>query len=113
MKRLAAILVAAALMVGAWFMYRQAKPAPSSVAPSVGEATAPSAHRTPEYPDSALESRLTAMVSRTHASCGIVAKNLRSGAIARVNSDLRVPLMSVVKLPVALVVLDGVDEGRR
>jgi beta-lactamase class A len=43
---------------------------------------------------------------------GIVARNLQNGAIARVNPDERIPLLSVVKLPVALVVLDGVDSGR-
>jgi beta-lactamase class A len=41
-----------------------------------------------------------------------VARNLESGAFARVNPDDRIPLLSVVKLPVALVVLDGVDSGR-
>jgi beta-lactamase class A len=46
------------------------------------------------------------------AQCGIVAKNLRTSAVARVNPDARIPLMSVVKLPVAIVVLEGVDRGR-
>jgi beta-lactamase class A len=41
-----------------------------------------------------------------------VAKHLGNGAIARVNPDEPIPLLSVVKLPVAIVVLDGVDQGR-
>jgi len=41
-----------------------------------------------------------------------VAKRLGNGTIARVNPDARIPLMSVVKLPVAIVVLEGVDSGR-
>ena len=41
-----------------------------------------------------------------------MAKDLRTGATARVNSSSLIPLLSVVKLPVALVVLEGVDQGR-
>lgn len=51
-------------------------------------------------------------MSRAPGRCGIVAKNLRTGAIARVNADTLIPLLSVVKLPTAIVVLDGVDHGR-
>jgi beta-lactamase class A len=65
-----------------------------------------------EHPDAALEVQLRAITSRAPARCGVVAKHLGNGAIARVNPDERIPLLSVVKLPVALVVLDGVDQGR-
>jgi beta-lactamase class A len=68
--------------------------------------------RNPEYPDTVLEARLRAIVDGAPARCAIVAKHLGSGAIARVNHDARIPLLSVVKLPVAIVVLDGVDKGR-
>ena len=36
----------------------------------------------------------------------------RTGAIARVNASTPIPLLSVVKVPVALAVLDAVDKGR-
>jgi beta-lactamase class A len=52
------------------------------------------------------------MTSGAPARCGVVAKLLGNGAIARVNPDERIPLLSVVKVPVAIVVLDGVDQGR-
>jgi len=66
----------------------------------------------PEHPDSALEAQLRAITDRAPARCGVVAKNLSNGAVARVNADDPIPLLSVVKLPVAIVVLDGVDRGR-
>jgi len=66
----------------------------------------------PEYPDTALEAQLQQMTSRMPARCGVMARNLRTGAIARVNADDPIPLMSVVKLPVAIVILEGVDQGR-
>lgn len=65
----------------------------------------------PEHPDAVLETRLGAIASRAPGHCGIVAKDLRTGAVARANADERIPLMSVVKLPVAVVVLEGVDQG--
>jgi len=65
-----------------------------------------------EHPDTDLEARLRALTSGASARCGIVAKRLGDGTIARVNPDERIPLLSVVKLPVAMVVLDGVDSGR-
>jgi beta-lactamase class A len=68
--------------------------------------------RYPEHPDVALEARLRAITSGIPARCGVVAKHLGNGAIARVNPDEPIPLLSVVKLPVAIVVLDGVDQGR-
>ena len=64
------------------------------------------------YADTTLEAKLNALVSRAPARVGIVAKNLGNGAYARVNPGERIPLLSVVKLPVAIVVLEGVDSGR-
>jgi beta-lactamase class A len=68
--------------------------------------------RYPEHPDVVLEARLRAITNGAPARVGIVAKHLESGAIARVNPDEPIPLLSVVKLPLAVVVLDGVDQGR-
>ncbi len=65
-----------------------------------------------ESPDTVLEARLRALTSRAPARCGIVAKRLGNGTIARVNPDVPLPLLSVVKLPTAIVVLDGIDRGR-
>jgi len=93
-------------------MLPPAKRPPSIGSPGPGVATTPIQDPDPGYPDSALEARLQALVAGFPARCGIAAKNLRSGAIVRVNSDARIPLLSVVKLPVAIVILDGVDRGR-
>jgi beta-lactamase class A len=65
-----------------------------------------------ERPDAALEARLIAIANGAPGLCSIMAKNLTTGSTARVNATARVPLMSVVKVPVALVVLDSVDHGR-
>jgi beta-lactamase class A len=107
MKRVAGLLVVAAVVIAAWLMVRSGRPRSTDAPPAGATAT----DRYPEYPDSALEARLNAIVSRTNARTGIMAENLRTGAVARVNADTLVPLMSVVKLPIALVVLDGVDHG--
>ena len=66
----------------------------------------------PVHPDSALEARLEALARNAPGRCAIAAKNLETGAVASVNANMRVSLLSVVKLPVALAVLDGVDRGR-
>jgi beta-lactamase class A len=65
-----------------------------------------------EHADNALEAQLAAIVNGAPARCGIAAKLLGTGAVARVNANTSLPLLSVVKLPVALAVLDGVDHGR-
>jgi len=109
MKRAGGILVIVAVVVAAGLLIR---PAPRKVPPD----TRPQATATPigvvEHPDTTLESRLRAMVSHTSARVGVVAKHLGNGAIVSVNADSLIPLMSVVKLPVAIVVLDSVDHGR-
>jgi len=113
MKRVAGLVVVGIAIVGfaAWLTLRPARriPPSDSVNPPVA-ATPPD--RYPEHPDVALEAQLRAIMSRAPARYGVVAKHLGNGAIARVNPDERIPLLSVVKLPVAIVVLDGVDQGR-
>jgi beta-lactamase class A len=110
-KRLAGILVVAAVLVAAWLALR-ALPRRSPPQTSARTTATPVPDRLPEHPDTTLEARLGALVSRAPARCGIVAKDLTTGAIAQVNPDTLIPLLSVVKLPVAIVVLDGVDQGK-
>ena len=102
-------LVIAALAV--WLTLRPARLSPSTDVPDP-RAAATLSDRHPEYPDANLEEQLRAITDRAPARCSVVAKNLSNGAIARVNADEKIPLLSVVKLPVAIVVLDGVDQGR-
>jgi beta-lactamase class A len=113
MKRVAGIVVVgiAIAALATWLMLGRARRTPSSDngIPRVA-ATPPDRYH--EHPDAALEAQLRAITSRASARCGVVAKHLGNGAIARVNPDERIPLLSVVKLPVAIVVLDGVDQGR-
>jgi beta-lactamase class A len=113
MKRVA-VLVVVGIAIAAfatWLTLGPARRIPSSDAdnPPVA-ATPPDPY--PEHPDVVLEAQLRAITSGAPARCGVVAKHLGNGAIARVNPDERIPLLSVVKLPVAIVVLDGVDQGR-
>ena len=111
-KRLAGLTVVVAVVISAGLLLR---PAPRTIPPdtrSVPAADTSFAHRLPEHPDTVLEARLRALVRSAPARCGIVAKHLGNGAIARVNADTLIPLLSVVKLPVAMVVLDKVDQGQ-
>jgi beta-lactamase class A len=66
----------------------------------------------PAHVDTTLERRLEALAANAPGHCAIAAHNLRTGAVARVNGDARAHLMSVCKVPIAVVVLDGVDHGR-
>lgn len=106
------VLVGVAIVAFAtWLALDPTRRNPSSDAESLRVA-APPPERYPEHPDVVLEAQLRAIMSGAPARCGVVARNLGNGAIARVNPDERIPLLSVVKLPVAIVVLDGVDQGR-
>jgi beta-lactamase class A len=104
------VVVAAVVVLGLCLAFGPERRTPSSDTPRPPVAATPDPRA--GYPDTALEAQLSSFVSRAPARCGIFAKNLGSGAIARVNPDERIPLLSVVKLPVALVALDGVDSGR-
>ena len=112
MKRIVVMLAAGAVLALAWLALKP--PTRSSLAPARDTlAVAPVvADRSPEYPDTALEARLRSIVSGGPGRVAIVAKHLETGAVARVNGDALIPLLSVVKLPVALVILDEVDQGR-
>jgi len=112
MKRVAGLVVVVIAIAGfaTWLTLHPGRPIPSREAGKRVAAMPPD--RYPEHPDVALEAKLRAITNRIPARCGVVARNLGNGAIARVNPDERIPLLSVVKLPVAIVVLDGVDEGR-
>ena len=113
MKRVAGLVVVGIAVVAfaTWLRVGPARQTPSSDADTSRVAVTPT-DRYPEHPDVALEGRLRAITSGAPARCGVVAKHLGNGAIARVNPDDPIPLWSVVKLPVAIVVLDGVDQGR-
>src|SRR6185503_15251333 len=99
------------IVVAAWLTLGPARRVPSSD-PDTSRVAATPPDPYPERPDVVLEAQLRAITNAAPARCGVVAKNLGNGAIARVNPDERIPLLSVVKLPLAMVVLDGVDQGR-
>jgi beta-lactamase class A len=114
LKRVAGfvVVVAAVVALGLCLTFGPPRLHPSSDTSSPRVAAPPTPDPRAEHPDTDLEARLRALTSGAPARCGIVAKRLGSGTVARVNPDERIPLMSVVKLPVAMVVLDGVDSGR-
>ena len=113
MRRVAGLVLVGVAIVAlaAWLALGPAKRIPSSDADTPRVVATPP-DRYPERPDLVLEAQLSAITSGVPARCGVVAKHLGNGAIARVNPDEPIPLLSVVKLPVAIVVLDGVDKGR-
>jgi beta-lactamase class A len=114
MKRVVGLVVVGVAIVAfaTWLTLGPASRTPSSDADNPPAAAPPPPGRYPEHPDVVLEAQLRAITSGAPGSCGVVAKHLGNGAIARVNPDEPIPLLSVVKLPVAIVVLDGVDQGR-
>jgi len=61
----------------------------------------------------ALEEKLSATAKASGGNVSVTVIHLPSGARASVNGDKRMPMMSVFKLPLALVALDDVDAGRR
>lgn len=112
MKRFGVIAAAGLGLIATWPSLHQAIRPPSGNSDDTLSVATTIAKQYPEFPDTALEARLRAIVSATPGRCAVAAKNLNTGAVARVNANARTPLLSVVKLPVALVVLDEVDRGR-
>src|SRR6185312_11679337 len=103
MKRVAGLVmvVIAIAAFATWLTLRPGRRIPPREADKRVAATPPD--RYPEHSDVALEAKLRAITSRIPARCGVVAKHLGNGATARVSPDERIPLLSVVKLPVAIV----------
>lgn len=66
----------------------------------------------PPKRDAALQQRLEAIADSAPGRCLIAVRHLESGRSARVNTEHRAPMASVVKLPVALAVLHEVTAGR-
>ena len=115
MRRVLVLLglaVAVATLTAVWLVLRPAMPPRTRATGGPRTATRALVDRTTEVPDTILEERLQALANAVPGRCAIAAKNLGSGAVVRVNADEHIPLLSVVKLPVALVVLDSVDHGR-
>ncbi len=110
MKHFGVIAAFGLVLLATWPALHPAPPAPGERGDTLSVATR-RARQYPEFPDTALEARLRAIVSAAPGRCGVVVKHLGTGAVARVNADDRIPLLSVVKLPLAAVVLDGVDHG--
>jgi beta-lactamase class A len=62
--------------------------------------------------DSELETRLAAVSSRIDGLVAVSVRCLPSGARASIHGSERLPMMSVFKLPLAVVALSLVEEGR-
>jgi len=112
MKRVVALVLVGVVCLTAWLTLQPVKRTPLRDAEHPRAAATPVAERHPEHPDTALEARLAGIARNFPGRYSIAAKHLRTGATARVNANTRIPLLSVVKLPVAVVVLEGVDQGR-
>jgi beta-lactamase class A len=113
MKRVAVLVAVAIVLLVAWLAIPRMVRSPAGDTEHAPPVAAPAVtNRYPAHPDTTLEAQLRAIASRAPGRVAIAAKRLGNGATARVNADTAIPLMSVVKLPVALVVLDGVDQGR-
>lgn len=105
------VVAVAATLVAAWLAFRPDLRISGKELPPGDSTRTALLDLRPEHPDTVLEARLRAIVGSAYPRTGIVAKHLGNGAVARVNADLPIPLLSVVKLPLAIVVLDKVDKG--
>jgi len=112
MQRLAVLAIAVTVLMAGWVAIRpsRSRRAPAPVA--LRTVAPPIVERYSGHPDTLLEARLEALARAVPGHCAIAAKDLRTKAVVRVNADAPIPLMSVVKLPVALAVLDAVDHGQ-
>lgn len=112
MKRVSVLAVVAAGALVTWLALRPATMSLSGDIDNANGDAAPITDWLAELPDTALEARLDAIVRGAPGRYSIAVKHLGNGSTARVNANASIPLMSVVKLPVAVVVLEGVDQGR-
>ncbi|MEO5987368.1 MAG: class A beta-lactamase [Candidatus Eisenbacteria bacterium] len=112
MKRVIAFVVIAIGVFATWLTFHPARHSTLDGINGMEAAATPPDDWHAEHPDTALEARLEAIIRGAPGRYAIAAKHLGNGSTARVNSAASIPLMSVVKLPVAMVVLDGVDQGR-
>ena len=112
MKKVGILAVVALVALAAWLALEPSLRRRSRESETVRVAPTATMARYPEHVDALLQSQLEALARTCPGRCAIMAKHLGTGAVARVNAGAAIPLMSVVKLPVALVVLDGVDHGR-
>jgi beta-lactamase class A len=92
-----------------------AAPKPRPVAtrpPGISAATPPVAAAIDDVTDAALQTALTRIAASAPGYCGIVARHLESGRVARVHAVERIPMASTFKLAVAVAILDAADHGR-
>ena len=92
-----------------------AAPKPRPVAtkpPGYSAAAPPTAAIIDDVTDAALQAALTRIAASAPGYCGIVARHLESGRVARLHAVERIPMASTFKLTVAIAVLDAADHGR-
>ena len=89
------------------------KPVSAAVAAPVLRTPArPAAPLAADVTDFVLQKALAQIAAHAPGFCGIVARHLDSGRVARVHAVERIPMASTFKLAVAIAILDGVDQGR-
>lgn len=62
--------------------------------------------------DAGLSARLKAICERAGGRCGVAVTHVETGRVAAFEGGAPLPLYSVFKLPLAVTVLKGVEEGR-
>ena len=100
-----AVLLALAGSFGAWMASRAQAPA------QVQFTAAPRARPPPPAPPPALQTRLEALAAAYGEPIGVAVTDVAAGWTAQVDGQSVYPQQSVVKLWVALAVMDAVDRG--
>lgn len=80
---------------------------------AVDEAVTSSRDNGPGGRAARLQATLTELARGDDGTIAVTVMHLPSGAVASVNGDKRLPMMSVFKLPLAIVTLADVDAGTR
>jgi beta-lactamase class A len=70
------------------------------------------AQNKPDKVEQELEQRLKAISDRAEGTVGLTVVHIESGKSTSINSNARLPLYSVYKLPLAIAVLKDVEENR-
>ena len=92
----------------------QGAPAPQSPAapPGASNAAATPAPARDDAADADLTRRLADICARAGGGCAVAVTHVESGRTVSAGGDRPMPLYSVFKLPLAVAVLKGVEEGR-
>ena len=104
------LFLVAALALGACGRAAPSPPSPAS-APTSSSRPEPAVGAPADHVDAALQAALARVVSQSDGHVAVTVLELETGARASIDGGARMPMMSVFKLPLAIVTLAAIDDG--